>query len=694
MKKPITAFLILILCTLCGCISAGAEEFDDGSVLVVLNTGPIRLYSVSSVFDGLGISEIENLDPVQAQSGFSLFSSNSGEQTLKLTLEEPGEENVLALIDELNEMSEVELAQPNYIYTLSDLPNDKYYKNGNQYGLTKISAEDVWEMDIDCSDVTVAIVDSGMLITHNDLAGNLWTNPGEIAGDGIDNDGNGYIDDVNGWDFVEESGDITDTLGHGTHVAGIVSAVTNNSIGVASLARNVKIVPLKVFEGSSTSTSYIIKAYNYVSTMGFDVVNNSFGGTFDSSSDTLLKRAINACSDSVFTAAAGNESSDNDETAVYPASYSCSNIISVASSDSSDNLSSFSNYGAESVDIAAPGTSIYSTYYTSATAYASMSGTSMACPYVSSAAAVVKAKYPDMTPKEIIAKLISSADYVSALDGKVVANGRLNAYEALLIHAESITLDTYSANLEKGETLTISADISPSDTTDTSSWDSDNTEVATVDQSGVVTAVSGGSANITLTCGDISAVCAITVTEPSPTPTPTPSPTPSPTPTVTPTETPEQTTEPTETPEQTTEPTETPEQTTEPTETPEQTAEPTETPEQTAEPTETPEQTAEPTETPEQTAEPTETPEPSPTAEPVSVERDGNHITLGFDFENPVVYVAFRNGDRLEKVIKITDIPAEFDITDDYDDIRVYIWNADNNEPYTDVINLTTDEEE
>ncbi|MGN0107890.1 MAG: S8 family serine peptidase [Hominilimicola sp.] len=554
MKKYISLLIGVLLWIACNVACVYAEntdaDFDDSTIIVVMKPKSeqiISTFSCDDPFKGLGIESVKNLNT--ASSGeISLFSMENEEQVLKLTLSEPGRDNVLDTIDKLNELSEVEFAEPNYIYRISATPNDIYYKCGYQYGLDKINASSVWDMDINCENVAVAVIDTGAMMDHPDLENNIWTNPGEIAGDGIDNDGNGYIDDVHGWDFYSDDNDPSDENGHGTHVSGIVSASTNNGIGVASLARNAKIVPLKVFGSDGETTSdYIYQAVLYVQKMGFTIVNNSYGGTGKS---VNMLNAIKNCANSVFVAAAGNESTNNDLTPSYPASYNSSNVIAVAATDENDDLSTFSNYGVLNVDIAAPGTAIGSTYinFSNGTAaYGSGSGTSQACPFVSSAAAVMKAKYPDMTPSEIISKLENSADPVESLNGKIKTGARLNAYEALLTHAESVKLNKSSATINHGDTVTLTAEVSPSNTTDEALWQSDDTSVAEVNN-GTVTATGYGTTTITVTYGAVSSSCTVTVPMPTPSPTPTPSPSPTPTPTPAPTPTPTPTPSPTPTP--------------------------------------------------------------------------------------------------------------------------------------------------
>ena len=225
---------------------------------------------------------------------------------------------------------------------------------------------------------------------------------------------------------------------HGVHVAGIVSAVTDNSKGVASVARNAKIASIKIFNSSGKSTlSYIIEGINYAKKNDINIINCSFGGAgWGSTSVSIVKSAIEAVPDIFFVIAAGNIATstpqpDNDRTAVYPSQLTkdLDNVISVANTTSSDELSSTSHYGATSVDIAAPGTVIYSTIPTSS--YGTMSGTSMATPMVASAVAVMRAVNPNILAKEIKETLCSSSDKLSALTGKVISGGRLNAYNAV-----------------------------------------------------------------------------------------------------------------------------------------------------------------------------------------------------------------------------------------------------------------------
>lgn len=661
-------------------------QFDETSVIVMLKPRGVRmsLYSASSVFDELGIERIENLDEVPS-GDISLFGMTAQEQILKLTLKEAGRDNVLRTVEYLEALPEIAFAEPNYIYDLFGLPDDKYYNSGNQYGLDRINAPDVWNMNIDCGDIAVAVIDSGVMINHPDLADNIWTNTCEIPGNGIDDDNNGYIDDVHGWNFCNNSNDVSDGKGHGTHVAGIVSAVTNNGRGVASLARNAKIVPLKVFnDAGKTSTEWIYKAVKYVEKMGFPIVNNSYGGS--ERSEAMLK-AITDCASSLFVAAAGNDASDNDVVPVYPASYDADNVVAVAATNNNDILSVFkktdgtqggSNYGKNSVDIAAPGSDILSTYCNKgAAAYASMGGTSMAAPMVASAAALMKAKYGDMTPSQMIDKLESSSDRAETLNDKTKTGARLNAYEALLVRAQNIELDHSSIIMDKGEVFRINAEPYPLNTTDDILWKSSDINIVTVND-GEVTAKEYGTASITVNCGTVSAVCEVVVASPSPSPVPTL------TPTLIPTSTPAPSPAPTLT--------STPIPTSPPAPSPAPTL--TSTPIPTSPPVPSPAPTLTPTSIP------TSSPVPSatliPTSEPIQIECKGNLFSIMLnlsDYENrgAMLFVAIKEAGELKALFvpKITDMYAEFQIPESMANMEavVYLWDR-YCEPYVDPIYL------
>ncbi len=255
---------------------------------------------------------------------------------------------------------------PNYKVRIFQIPNDPEYPQ--QWAMDKISAPDAWNVATGSNSVVVAVVDTGVDYNHEDLIPNMWVNPYEIPGNGIDDDNNGYVDDVYGVDVVNGDGDPMDDNGHGTHVAGIIGAVGNNGTGIAGVNWNVKIMAVKALgAGGVGDIASVIDALNYVLEMkrkgvNIVVVNASYGCEgCQPAPDRDIIAALGA-EGVIFVTAAGNSGSDNDTVPTYPASYDLDNIIAVAAVDSNDNLAPFSNYGATSVDIAAPGVNIYSTY--------------------------------------------------------------------------------------------------------------------------------------------------------------------------------------------------------------------------------------------------------------------------------------------------------------------------------------------
>jgi subtilisin family serine protease len=278
--------------------------------------------------------------------------------------------SVAAALDFYRSDPDVELVEPNYYRYLRRTPNDPAY--GSQWGMTKIGAPAAWETATDCSAAVVALVDSGADHTHPDLAANIWVNPGEIAGNGVDDDGNGKVDDTVGWDFVSSKtpsgdNDPIDEHGHGTHVAGTIAAAGDNARGVAGVCWSARIMVLRAFDSEGYGTvADIVAAFDYARLMGARVVNASFASSTPSDSERDAVALLNAAG-ILLVAAAGNgdssgEAVDNDLYPSYPASYDLPNIISVTATDSSDRLAAFANFGALAVDVAAPGVSVFSTY--------------------------------------------------------------------------------------------------------------------------------------------------------------------------------------------------------------------------------------------------------------------------------------------------------------------------------------------
>ena len=271
-------------------------------------------------------------------------------------------------------LAEVEYVQPNYYYHLLATPNDPQFLSTGMYGLTKISAPSAWDLTTGSQNVVVADIDTGLRYdASEDLAANAWTNQGEMNGNGIDDDGNGFVDDYYGYDFFyNDSNPIDDAGGHGTHTAGTIGAVGNNGVGVVGVNWNVKIMAIKIYSpiGTDSTSAMLVNAYNYVRMMknrgvNIRVTNNSYGGCgeacgYDQATKDALDAMGNAGILNVF--AAGNDRRNIETTPSYPASYTSPSVLAVASSTSTDARSSFSNYGAVSVDLAAPGSGILSTY--------------------------------------------------------------------------------------------------------------------------------------------------------------------------------------------------------------------------------------------------------------------------------------------------------------------------------------------
>ncbi len=335
---------------------------------------------------------------------------------------------------------EVETAQPNFYYRLLAAPNDARF--AELYGLAKISAPAAWDLTTGSPDVVVANIDTGVSYNHQDLSANMWRNPNETNGNGIDDDGNGFIDDFYGYDFFyNDSNPIDDAGGHGTHTAGTIGAVGNNSVGVVGVNWNVKIMAIKIYSpnGSDTTSAMLINAYNYVRMMktrgvNIRVTNNSYGGCNEACGyDQATKDALDAMGNAVIlnVFAPGNAGQNIETTPFYPASYTSPSILSVASSTSTDMRSSFSNFGVTSVDIAAPGSGILSTVNSSNSSYATFSGTSMASPHGAGAAALLSAYNPSLSPASLKATLMNTVDPLAQWNGIVKSGGRLNVSRAL-----------------------------------------------------------------------------------------------------------------------------------------------------------------------------------------------------------------------------------------------------------------------
>jgi hypothetical protein len=351
--------------------------------------------------------------------------------------------------------------EPDFVLQSSSLPIDPGFTS--QWGLNNtaidgygvigadIHATQAWDITTGSQSVVVGVVDSGIDLNHPDLAANVWTNPGEIAGNGIDDDHNGFVDDVHGWNFVENNNNVQDGYGHGTHVSGIIGAVGNNGQGTTGINWQVSIMPLRFQDNYGVGdTGGAIAALNYATMMRRDyginivVTNNSWGGGTGASA--MLQDAIRAQGDVgiTFVTAAGNSAANCDVSPRYPACFNPPNVISVAATDRYDMLAGFSNYGATTIDLGAPGVGIYSTRPNGT--YGSMSGTSQAAPQVSGVVALLAAAKPGITVTQIRTAILGSVDPLPGLAGKTVTGGRLNAAAALA----SLSAQSFAAKARLG----------------------------------------------------------------------------------------------------------------------------------------------------------------------------------------------------------------------------------------------------
>lgn len=396
---------------------------------------------------------------VKVKRGSNFLSSKAVSQYGQVTKVAPTTFGTFARLETNNGLSdkamqalannpEIEYIEPNYIITLSSVkaqPADAMF--GKQWGMINtgknggifssgVAGEDInvakaWDITKGASGdatVKIAVIDTGVDYNHPDLKAQMDVNALELNGKkGVDDDANGYVDDIYGYDFSNKDGDPADGHGHGTHCAGVIGA-GHNSIGVAGVMANVKIVGIKFLsDKGSGETIDAISAIDYAIKRKVQVMSNSWGG---GDKEQSLLDAITAAEQAgiTFVAAAGNESNNNDSSSTYPANYEVSNVISVGSFTSQGAKSSFSNYGLKTVHVTAPGSTILSTYKGG---YSNLSGTSMAAPHVSGVVGLLLSKEPGLTPAQIRERLIRTSTQTSKLKSASVSGGRVDAYRAL-----------------------------------------------------------------------------------------------------------------------------------------------------------------------------------------------------------------------------------------------------------------------
>ncbi|MFO1540870.1 MAG: S8 family peptidase, partial [Chloroflexota bacterium] len=397
---------------------------------------------------------------VMAAAGATASVALDGAEQRTFLLRIPRGRSVSATIARLERLPGVRFAEPDWKVRAQEVADDPYVTNGslwgmygggtspaNAYGSGAVSS---WAAGaIGSRSVVVGIIDEGIDRNHPDLAANIWTNPYETAGDGIDNDGNGYVDDIHGWDFFYNDASVYDAGedSHGTHVAGTIGGLGGNGIGVAGVNWRVTMISAKFLGPGGGYISAAIAALNYLRDLktrhgiGIVATNNSWGG--GGFSQGMLD-AIRAAGDAgiLFIAAAGNSTSNNDSVGSYPSNYDCSRtlagaargydcVIAVASTTSTGGISSFSSYGATTVDLGAPGSSVWSTL--PGNTYGSYSGTSMATPHVTGAAALCAATASGISSGDIRNAVVGGAQPLASLAGKTVTGGRLDVPSTLAI---------------------------------------------------------------------------------------------------------------------------------------------------------------------------------------------------------------------------------------------------------------------
>lgn len=450
-QKPF--ILIAVVIALCVAQPIAAANFAPNEVIVEVERGyrPAVDYAMERV----------DASDVKTGSEFLLLTINDGRR-------------VRDVIQQLRRIPGVRSAEPNYYAQLftepaqptHSTPDDTAYSGQYHHSIsTGVQSPVAWNTQTGSSNIVVATIDSGTDTDHQDLDGNLWRNTDEIAGNGIDDDGNGKIDDINGWDFIDNDNTpvprpdgidndgyygADDNVTHGTHVAGIIAMEGDNAEGGAGIAWDVQLMSVKVY-GDDAQTTYltIANGINYAVSNGADIINMSFGGTGNSA---LLSNAISnaVANDVTLVAAAGNESINLNTLPYYPICYS--GVIGVAASNSSRTAAGYSNYGSNCVDVTAPGSSIYSTLYTDdptygfTSDYGTLTGTSMAAPIVSGIAALILSENSSLSATTVKNILVASADatnFSSAYGAGLVNAGKAVAGAHCVADDNSVTEPTF-----------------------------------------------------------------------------------------------------------------------------------------------------------------------------------------------------------------------------------------------------------
>jgi len=435
--------------------------------------------------------------------GMQVTDQHSSANLVKVTLpEESSKEVVAKKLAELMQRSDVEYVTESFTLKTLGLPNDP--ELSKQWSVAKVNASAAWDITPGSREVKVAIIDTGINTDHEDLRANIWTNPGEIAGNGIDDDNNGFVDDVHGYDFKDNDGNPNDETssqnpGHGTHCAGIVGAVGDNGKGISGMSQQVSMMGLR-FIGPNGQGDLMgaIKAIDYAIAQKADVISASWGAAVSTSQAQPLTEAVQRASDAgvIFVAAAANDGKNNDQVEMYPANTPAANLIAVAASDDQDGKPSWSNFGKDKVHLASPGLNIYSSI--PGNKYQNLSGTSMATPLVAGLVALLKSQSAtlniDADGQAIKAILQKTGKQVEI---ETACQCRVDAFAALEhLSAQTLTVIPAATTITPNGTATVTAF---GGSGEGYSYESSNPAVLEVTATGAASAKTVGSATVKVT---------------------------------------------------------------------------------------------------------------------------------------------------------------------------------------------------
>lgn len=435
----------------------------------------------------------------QVQGAQVADQHSAGRLLLVKTHQRTSKKEEAQFLAKLIKNADVEYVVNNWKIKAFDMPNDP--EISKQWSLKNVQAANAWKSGVGSREIIVAVTDTGIDYTHADLKDNMWVNKGEIAGNGIDDDGNGYVDDVHGYDFRENDGDPMDATsaqnpGHGTHCAGIVGAVGDNGIGISGMSQRVSLMASRFLGADGTGDLMgAIKSIDYAVENGAHIISASWGGASNKNQAKPIIEAMERAEAKgiLFVAAASNDGKNNDRYEVYPANAGLANQITVAASTSSEAKPSWSNYGRAKVSLSSPGEKIYSTL--PGNKYGELSGTSMATPLVSGLAALLLSQEKDLRPMDVKAILQSTGKKV---DIETACNCRVDASSAIdRLKAQALTVVPQAATLAPEETLQFSA------------WGgkgpyqyvSSDENIATISDKGLLTAKSEGEVKVSLQDG-------------------------------------------------------------------------------------------------------------------------------------------------------------------------------------------------